>query len=232
MPDGPSIPPLCGATLIATVFDPTHALAIAAMLAQAGAEVTVARNAQAARQLLGERPRGFDGAIVDLGLGDEVDRIVAALRAHAAPCFHALVGDVEQLGDVRGAIESGAIEVVAAPLRAEELLAAAIRVVEATALVRRRCPAALPQHALPMKRPRPMQPGAHVEDAIAGLDHEGRLSPRERDVLRYIALGYRYQEIGSELAISLSTVKMHASNVRRKIGATTRWELLRLMFAA
>jgi DNA-binding NarL/FixJ family response regulator len=232
MPDGPSpLPSLRGASLIAAVFDPTHALAVGTMLARAGADVTVARCAQAVREALAVRPGGFDGALVDLGLGDEHDTITELLRRHSAPCFHALVGDKDQLGDAREAFGSGAIDIVLAPLRAEELVHAIARVVEATASVRRRCGVATPAHTVPRRRPRALQPGPELEHAIAGIARD-RLSPRELNVLRYIALGYRYQEIGRELSISLSTVKMHASNVRRKIGAGTRWDLLRMMFAA
>lgn len=227
---GPN-PSLRGASLIAAVFDPTHALAVGAMLARAGANVTVARCAQAVRDALAERPHGFDGALVDLGLGDEHDIVTELLRGHVAPCFHALVGDAEQLGDAREAFGSGAIDVVVAPVSADELVQVAAHVVEATAAVRRRFGVAKPQHAIPRARPQPLQPGPEVEHAIVGLAAD-RLSPRELLVLRYIALGYRYQEIGRELSISLSTVKMHAGNVRRKIGAGTRWDLLKMMFAA
>jgi DNA-binding NarL/FixJ family response regulator len=222
------IPDLRGASLIAAVFDPAHALAVGAMLARAGADVLVARNAQAVRDALAERPHGFDGALVDCGLGDDHDAVAALLRNHDAPCFHALVGDAEQLGDAREAFGSGAIEILVAPLRVDELVNAVAHVVEATAAVRRRCAGVT---SIPRARPRSLQPGPEVEHAISGLARD-RLSPRELIVLRYIALGYRYQEIGRELSISLSTVKMHASNLRRKIGAGTRWDLLRMMFAA
>jgi DNA-binding NarL/FixJ family response regulator len=63
----------------------------------------------------------------------------------------------------------------------------------------------------------------------AGLDH---LTDREREVMRYLARGYAYKEIGLELGISVKTVESHASAVLRKLqlssrGALTRWAAAR-----
>jgi DNA-binding NarL/FixJ family response regulator len=62
-----------------------------------------------------------------------------------------------------------------------------------------------------------------------GLDH---LTDREREVMRYLARGYAYKEIGLELGISVKTVESHASAVLRKLqlsnrGALTRWAAAR-----
>jgi DNA-binding NarL/FixJ family response regulator len=62
-----------------------------------------------------------------------------------------------------------------------------------------------------------------------GLDH---LTDREREVMRYLARGYAYNEIGLELGISVKTVESHASAVLRKLqlssrGALTRWAAAR-----
>jgi DNA-binding NarL/FixJ family response regulator len=61
------------------------------------------------------------------------------------------------------------------------------------------------------------------------LDH---LTDREREVMRYLARGYAYKEIGLELGISVKTVESHASAVLRKLqlssrGALTRWAAAR-----
>src|SRR5699024_419914 len=54
------------------------------------------------------------------------------------------------------------------------------------------------------------------------------LTPRELEVLRLLARGYTYREIGEDLFISVKTVETHASNVLRKTqqsnrNALTRW---------
>ncbi len=57
------------------------------------------------------------------------------------------------------------------------------------------------------------------------------LSSQQRIVLRYLALGYRYHEIGEQLGIRTRTVKYHVDNVRKKVGARSRAELLGHVFA-
>ncbi|MDR2986072.1 MAG: response regulator transcription factor, partial [Nocardiopsaceae bacterium] len=54
-----------------------------------------------------------------------------------------------------------------------------------------------------------------------------QLTPRERDVLRLIARGYTYKEIGKELFISAKTVESHVSSVLRKLQLSTRHQLTR-----
>jgi DNA-binding NarL/FixJ family response regulator len=72
-----------------------------------------------------------------------------------------------------------------------------------------------------------------VLDAFAGslpdrIDPElDQLTPREREVLRYIARGYLYKEIGLRLGISVKTVEAHVSAVLRKLQLSNRHELSR-----
>ncbi|MDQ2673539.1 MAG: response regulator transcription factor [Chloroflexota bacterium] len=64
--------------------------------------------------------------------------------------------------------------------------------------------------------------------APASLDPElDLLSPREREVLRYIARGYAYKEVAHELTISVKTVESHVSAVLRKLQLSSRYELTR-----
>ncbi len=64
--------------------------------------------------------------------------------------------------------------------------------------------------------------------APATADPElNQLSPREREVLRLIARGYTYKEVGRDLTISAKTVESHVSSVLRKLQLSTRHELTR-----
>jgi DNA-binding NarL/FixJ family response regulator len=54
-----------------------------------------------------------------------------------------------------------------------------------------------------------------------------QLTAREREVLRLIAQGYTYKEIGKELFISVKTVETHVSSVLRKLQLSTRHQLTR-----
>jgi DNA-binding NarL/FixJ family response regulator len=52
-----------------------------------------------------------------------------------------------------------------------------------------------------------------------------QLTPRERQVLRLIARGYSYRDIGTELTISTKTVESHVSSVLRKLQLSNRHQL-------
>lgn len=54
-----------------------------------------------------------------------------------------------------------------------------------------------------------------------------RLSPREEEVLRLLALGHTNAEIAATLDISLRTAETHRARVLMKLGARTRAELVR-----
>ena len=70
--------------------------------------------------------------------------------------------------------------------------------------------------------PPPAQPTA--PPAPDDLD---QLTPREQEVLRYIARGYMYKEIAHHLGISAKTVEAHVSAVLRKLQLSSRHELSR-----
>lgn len=62
--------------------------------------------------------------------------------------------------------------------------------------------------------------------SLASIDTElDQLTPRERQVLRLIARGYSYKDIGVELEISVKTVESHVSSVLRKLQLTNRHQL-------
>jgi DNA-binding NarL/FixJ family response regulator len=65
-------------------------------------------------------------------------------------------------------------------------------------------------------------------DAPAGLDPQlDQLTRRERDVIRLVAAGYTYKEVGVRLSISGRTVETHAAAVMRKLRLSNRRELTR-----
>lgn len=53
------------------------------------------------------------------------------------------------------------------------------------------------------------------------------LTPRELEVLRLIARGYTYREVGERLFISPKTIETHVSSVLRKLQLSNRHELTR-----
>jgi len=57
------------------------------------------------------------------------------------------------------------------------------------------------------------------------------LSPREHDVLRLLALGHTNQEIAGKLSISVRTSETHRAHIMRKLGLSSRAELVRYALA-
>ena len=63
---------------------------------------------------------------------------------------------------------------------------------------------------------------AHPESVAA----VGRLSPREREVLEFVAQGATNPEIAASLFIGETTVKTHVSRIQTKLGARDRVQLV------
>ncbi|MCW2807744.1 MAG: DNA-binding response regulator, NarL/FixJ family, contains and domain [Marmoricola sp.] len=117
--------------------------------------------------------------------------------------------------DVIGTIRAGARGYVTKTITGPELVAAIERVASGDAVFSPRL-------------------AGFVLDAFAGtievaaVDEDlDRLTEREREVMRLIARGYSYKEVGSELFISTKTVETHMSSVLRKLQLSSRHELTR-----
>ncbi|MBY0434005.1 MAG: response regulator transcription factor [Cyclobacteriaceae bacterium] len=67
---------------------------------------------------------------------------------------------------------------------------------------------------------------AFQQDIVA---HSGKedLSMREKEVLHWLAQGYRYQEIADKLFISLETVRTHIRNIYEKLHVHNRKQALK-----
>ena len=146
------------------------------------------------------------------GGGTEVLRRVAT--RHPDIRFLALsVSDAAE--DVIAIIRGGARGYVTKNITGDELVAALRRVADGDAVFSPRL-------------------AGFVLDAFAGqidvahVDEDlDLLTEREREVMRLIARGYAYKEVGSELFISVKTVETHVSNVLRKLQLSSRHELTR-----
>lgn len=63
--------------------------------------------------------------------------------------------------------------------------------------------------------------------AAGGGDREQDLTDRETEVLRLVARGYTYREIGERLVISVRTVQNHVQSILTKLQLRGRYELMR-----
>lgn len=59
------------------------------------------------------------------------------------------------------------------------------------------------------------------------LPREARLTPRERDVFAFIAMGKTNKEMARELGLSARTVEGYRASIMRKVGARSATELVR-----
>jgi DNA-binding NarL/FixJ family response regulator len=168
---------------------------------------------EAVRVIESEHP---DVVLLDVhmpgGGGVEVIRQVA--KANPSQRFLALsVSDAAE--DVIAVVRAGARGYVTKSIAGEELASAVARVRDGDAVFSPRL-------------------AGFVLDAFAGQITEAEADPeldqltmREREVLRLIARGYLYKEIGLELGISVKTVEAHVSAVLRKLQLSNRHELSR-----
>ncbi len=58
-------------------------------------------------------------------------------------------------------------------------------------------------------------------------ENKKQLTGRESEVLRLIALGYSNKEIGVSLELSVKTIEVHKANAMRKLGISSRIDIVR-----
>src|SRR5262249_2168555 len=76
--------------------------------------------------------------------------------------------------------------------------------------------------------------GARLAAAEAGTESRAGVDPlsdREHEVLRLLALGHTNQEIATMLYISVRTAETHRAHIMRKLGLSTRAEIVRYALA-
>ncbi len=149
------------------------------------------------------------------GGGVEVLRRCAELLSAAQDPVRFLALSVSDAAeDVIGVIRGGARGYVTKTITGADLVGAIFRVADGDAVFSPRL-------------------AGFVLDAFASSDTApvdedlDRLTQREREVLRLIARGYAYKEVGKELFISVKTVESHVSAVLRKLQLSNRHELTR-----
>jgi DNA-binding NarL/FixJ family response regulator len=155
-----------------------------------------------------------DVVLLDVHLPDGSGTQVIQAVAKSSPDVRFLALSVSDAAeDVIATIRAGARGYVTKTIKPAELIDAIRRVHEGDAVFSPRL-------------------AGFVLDAFAGsappIDPEiDQLTPREREVLRYIARGYTYKEVASELHLSVKTVETHVSAVLRKLQLSNRRELTR-----
>ena len=140
--------------------------------------------------------------------------VIDGVRADGGTARFLALSVSDAAEDVIGVIRAGARGYVTKSISADELVSAVRRVHDGDVVFSPRL-AGFVLDAFAGAAPQPADPE---------LDS---LTAREREVLRYIARGYTYKEVATELHISVKTVETHVSAVLRKLQLSNRYELTR-----
>ena len=70
-----------------------------------------------------------------------------------------------------------------------------------------------------------INPRLLTEIAMLGNGHADGVTPRERDVLRLLALGYSNAEASEELFLSIRTIESYRAKIYEKLGISSRREV-------
>jgi DNA-binding NarL/FixJ family response regulator len=156
-----------------------------------------------------------DVVLLDVHLPDGSGDQVVVATAESSPSTRYLALSVSDAAeDVIAVIRAGARGYVTKTIGPHELIAAIRQIHDGDAVFSPRL-------------------AGFVLDAFAGepppaIDPEvDQLTPREGEVLRYIARGYTYKEAAAELHLSVRTIESHVSSVLRKLQLSNRRELTR-----
>jgi len=146
---------------------------------------------------------------------------VAALPAlqEAAPRARVLMLTVsEDENDLAAALQSGAAGYLLKTIEGDALIAAIQRAVNGESVI---APEMTSKLVAAYRGA-----SASSEPSISAIQQQASpldsLSPREREILRGIAQGASNKEIGRDLGIAETTVKIHVQHVLRKLDVSTR----------
>jgi len=189
-------------------------LSVIADAADAGQALRKAQELQPDLILLDNHLPGVNG----------VDALPALLEAAPGACVLMLTVSEDE-NDLGAALRAGAAGYLLKTIEGDALTAAIRRAMQGDSVVAPEMMSKLvaayrgATKVTPGTGPTPAQPdrlGSDAESAMASL------SPRERDILRGIARGASNKEIGRELGIAETTVKIHVQHVLRKLDVSSR----------
>jgi FixJ family two-component response regulator len=184
--------------------DPSVCRAIRRLVESVGLRVELFGSAQ--EFLRSERPDAASCLVLDIRLpgrsGLDFQRELAEAGIHIAIVFITGHGDIPMT--VR-AMKAGAVEFLTKPFRDQDLLDAI-------------------QQGLERDRTRRAQ-----EAEVATLrERFESLTPREREVLPWVASGLPNKQIADAVGASEATIKVHRSQLMRKMGAPSLADLVRM----
>jgi DNA-binding NarL/FixJ family response regulator len=208
--------------------DPKIQVAVTRVLESHGAKVAVASSVDEAKTVIC-KSRPFDAAVIDYDLPDHCGlAIISALRSGSRPCCALMITGHADPDFGLQAIAAGADDFLLKPFVAQDLITAVTRTVQQTQQWRKRLggevvsvngEGELGAVGLP-----------EYDVCVRELCRMGGLTVRERQVLEQILLGKTNRDAGAAIGLTERTVKYHMAKILKKIGVTSRSELIRLLF--
>lgn len=226
---------LADATLLVVDDDQLARRSVVRVLESCGARVETAASAHQAAKIIAEGGP-FDAAVVDYFLVDEeigLD-LISQLRSVDRPCCALMITADTAWERGREAIAAGADDFLVKPFEVDELVVSIGRMIERTRRWRARL-GTVPKGPSVSARGAIRDPAAlgatRLKVFLDDLCRRGDLSLRERQVLEQILMGKRNRAAGEAIGVTERTVKYHMAHILKKVGASSRSELFRLLFS-
>jgi FixJ family two-component response regulator len=184
--------------------DPSVRRAIQRLVESVGLQVELFGSAQ--EFLRSERPDAPSCLVLDIRLpgisGLDFQRQLAEANIHIPIVFITAHGDIPMT--VR-AMKAGAVEFLTKPFHDQDLLDAIQLAIERDSARRK-----------------------HESEIALLREHYESLTPREREVLPLVVSGLLNKQIAANIGASEATVKVHRSQLMRKMGAESLADLVRM----
>jgi len=178
-------------------------------------------------EIVGEAGDGMEGVkragqlkpdvvLLDLHMPGLSGRDAAAMMAEESPNSHVLMLTVsEDAEDLIGTLRAGACGYLLKNIEADALITAINRAAEGESVISPQMMGKL------LKGVRGELPPKTAAQTVVASELN-KLSPREREILTFLARGQSNKEIARKLELAESTVKIHVQNVLRKLNLTSR----------
>lgn len=178
-------------------------------------------------EIVGEAGDGMEGVkragqlkpdvvLLDLHMPGLSGRDAAAMMAEESPNSHVLMLTVsEDAEDLIETLRAGACGYLLKNIEADALIGAINKAAEGESVISPQMMGKL------LKGVRGQFPPKTAAQTVVASELN-KLSPREREILSFLARGQSNKEIARKLELAESTVKIHVQNVLRKLNLTSR----------